>query len=155
MAHLKEKIQAIKLRKKGNSIGDIARKINVSKSVVSLWCRDITLNDQQIEKLHRKMMVGSYKGRMIFLEKVRNNRKEETLKLNNEGIKEVGSINKRDLLVGGIGLYWAEGTKSLNAEQTSFSNSNPRMILWMIRWFEEVFGVTKDRFIFQIRITQC
>src|SRR3989338_10906841 len=63
-------------------------------------------------------------------------------------------LRKRDLLVAGVALYWAEGTKTLNAEQTSFSNSSPKMILWILRWFEEVFKVTKDRFIIQIRINK-
>jgi hypothetical protein len=154
MAKFKQKFKAITLRKNGESIGDIALKLGVSKSIVSKWCRDIALTKRQIEVLHKKMMVGSYRGRMKFLEKVRRMRKEETIRLKKEGIKEVGKISKRDLLVAGTALYWAEGTKTLNAEQTSFSNSNSKMILWILKWFEEVFKVTRDRFIIQIRINK-
>ncbi len=154
MAKFKEKIKAIELRKRGRSINEIAEKINVSKSIVSRWCRNIKLTKKQIDNLHGKMMVGSYKGRMKFLERIRKIRKEETIKLKKEGIKEIGKINKRDLFIGGVALYWAEGTKSPNAEETSFSNSSPQMILWILKWFREVCGVSKDRFIIQIRINK-
>ena len=154
MAKFKEKIKAIELRKKGNSIGEIAEQIGVSKSVVSLWCRDIALTKQQIDILHGKMMSGSYKGRMIYLEKVRSKRKEESLRLLEEGIREVGKLSKRDLFIGGVALYWAEGTKSLNKEQAAFSNSNPKMICLMMRWFEKIFNVSRDRFVIQIRINK-
>lgn len=154
MARFKEKIRAIGLRKKGESIGDIARKVNVSKSIVSLWCRDIALSKQQIDNLYSKMREGSFRGRMKFLEKIRKARKEETLLLKNEGIREIGKINKRDILVAGTALYWAEGTKSLNKEQLSISNSDPRMVTWILKWFKEIFDVTQDRFTIQIRINK-
>ena len=50
MARFKEKNKALLLRKKGESINDIAKKIKVSKSIVSRWCRDIKLTSEQIEK---------------------------------------------------------------------------------------------------------
>jgi len=54
MAKFKQKIKAIELRKKGESIGEISDTIGVSKSIVSLWCRDIALTKQQIDNLHKK-----------------------------------------------------------------------------------------------------
>jgi|SRR3989344_6812246 len=154
MARFKEKIKAIELRKKGSSIGEIARKIDVSKSVVSLWCRNIALTKKQIDNLHHKMMSGSYKGRMIYLEKVRRERKEESLKLFNEGLNEIGKMSKRDIFISGVALYWAEGTKALSNEQTAFSNSSPKMIIFILEWFKEICGVSKDRFVIQIRINK-
>lgn len=154
MAKFKEKNKALELRKQGKSISEIAEKLSVSKSIVSRWCRDIGLTKKQIDALYRKMMIGSYKGRMKFLERVRKLRKEETLKLKKEGIEEIGKIDKRDLFTAGVALYWAEGTKSPNAEETSFSNSDPKMILWMLKWFKEVCNITKDRLVVQIRINE-
>jgi len=43
MAKTQQKLAAIKLRLQGNSIADIARQLQVSKSTVSHWCRDIVL----------------------------------------------------------------------------------------------------------------
>lgn len=154
MAKFREKNKSIVLRKKGYSIGEIAKRVNVSKSIVSRWCRDIELTDQQIEVLHQKMMVGSYRGRMKALEQIRQKRKVESKRLKGEGIKEIGDTNRRDLFIAGIALYWAEGTKSPNAEETSFSNSNPYMINVILRWFEDVCFVTRDRFVVQVRINR-
>jgi len=154
MAKFKEKNQALALRKTGESIGEIADKIGVSKSIVSLWCRDIALTKQQIDSLHKKMMSGSYKGRMIYLEKARSRRKEESLRLLNEGMQEMGRVNERDLFVAGAALYWAEGTKASSNEQTAFSNSSPQMILFILEWFKKICGVSKHRFTIQIRINK-
>lgn len=51
MAKFKEKIQARELRRNGESIGGIGRKLGVAKSTVSLWCSDIGLSEEQIRKL--------------------------------------------------------------------------------------------------------
>jgi len=68
--------------------------------------------------------------------------------------KEIEKISKRDLLIAGVALYWAEGTRSSNKEQTAFSNSSLEMILFIIRWFREVFNVLKNRFTVQVRINK-
>lgn len=154
MAKSEEKNKAIKLRKKGESIKNIANSVGVSKSVVSRWCRDIKLSNVQIKRLQKKMAEGSYMGRMKFLERVRKARKDETEKLRKEGLREVGNLTNRDLFIGGIAMYCSEGTTSLNAEQTSFSNSDPQMILYMIKWFKDVCGVSNDRFSVQVRINK-
>ena len=154
MAKFKQKNQALVLRRQGKSIGEISVKLKVSKSIVSKWCRDIALTEKQIDLLHEKMLSGSYRGRMKFLERVRAERKQEIIKLKEEGIKEIGKISNRDLLIAGTALYWAKGTKSLNAEQTSFSNSSPKMVIWILTWFEKIFHVDRERFIIQIRINK-
>ena len=51
MAYKKEKERALSMRHRGVSIGEIANKLGVSKSIVSLWCRNIVLNKIQIQKL--------------------------------------------------------------------------------------------------------
>jgi len=56
MAKSKERNRAIELRKKGESIKVIAKKIGVSKSSTSIWCRDIILSPMQIQKLHESMV---------------------------------------------------------------------------------------------------
>lgn len=51
MAKFKEMVQVRELRRNGESIGVIARKLDVSKSTVSYWCSDIGLSEEQIRKL--------------------------------------------------------------------------------------------------------
>ena len=51
MAKSKEKLQALRLRRKGESIKKIAKLVKVSVSTASLWCHDVELTDSQIENL--------------------------------------------------------------------------------------------------------
>jgi DNA invertase Pin-like site-specific DNA recombinase len=54
MAKTKERNKARRMRAMGESIKDIARILDVSVSSVSIWCRDIKLNDLQIKRLDKK-----------------------------------------------------------------------------------------------------
>ena len=47
--HIKE--IAKKMRKKGMSLGDIAKNLKVSKSTASFWCKDIILTESAIKKI--------------------------------------------------------------------------------------------------------
>ncbi|MDO8264939.1 MAG: helix-turn-helix domain-containing protein, partial [Candidatus Parcubacteria bacterium] len=107
MAKFKEKNIALKLRKKGNSIKDIAKKIGVVKSSVSRWCRDIELTKKQIQKLGEKMKAGAYKGaRVQYARRIERIKKYEQI-----GINRIGRLSDRDFLLSGLALYWGEGTK--------------------------------------------
>lgn len=75
--------------------------------------------------------------------------KEELLQ--KEGAKEVGQISKRDLFIAGLALYWGEGYKSLGQE-VGFTNSDPAMLLFFIKWLSRCYGVTSDRLICRISI---
>jgi len=121
---------------------------------ISKWCRDIVLTPEQIDRLVKKQKSGSCKGRMIAGEKLRKARIRETELMKEEGIKEIGKLNKRDLFIGGLGMYWSEGETHSSNEQVSFTNSDPRMILFMLKWFKEICKIPKDKFSLQIRVNE-
>lgn len=50
IAKLKEKVLVRELREKGLSYGEIKERIPVSKSSISLWCRDIKLTGIPLEQ---------------------------------------------------------------------------------------------------------
>lgn len=145
MAKFKEKIKAQKLRKhRGYSIKDIAKKLNVSKGSVSIWCRNIKLTKNQIACLDKKQKKGGYKGRLKGARTQRKKYLEKVKNLNNQGLKQVGKLNKRDLFIAGIGLYWGEGSKTEN--RVGFHNSDPQIIRCAMRWFREILLITEERF---------
>ncbi|MBI2038561.1 MAG: helix-turn-helix domain-containing protein, partial [Candidatus Nealsonbacteria bacterium] len=109
MAKTLKREKALELRKKGKSIKEISRALNVAKSTVSAWCRDIILGRKQIEGLIKKQRSGSYRGRMIIAEKFRRIRIEEEKLLRIRGLREIGKLTKRELFITGIGMYWSEG----------------------------------------------
>lgn len=154
MANIIEKNKALKLRAKGKSISEIAEKLNVPKSTVGVWCRNIKLGKEQIKRLTKRQESGSYKGRMKFLERIRKDRLFQTKKLKQEGLDEIKYINKRDLFIAGIAMYLSEGATSESNEEVSFTNSDFRTVLFMKKWFMNICGVSNDRFIIQIRINK-
>ena len=152
MAKSKEKNKALKLRQKGESIKDIARKLKIAKSTVSLWCRDIKLTAEQIQRLHEKMVKGGYKGRMKGARMQYERRLKKVKEWEKKGVKQIQKISNRDLLIAGISLYWGEGTRK--TRHLSFSNSDPEMIKFMIRFFRKVCKIEKDRFTAYIGINK-
>lgn len=141
MAKFKEKIKARILRKKGESIKEIANTLKISKSTISLWCRDIKLSSLQIERLNKKMIDGGYKGRMIGA-KIQKDRKNQKINYYNEkGINDTRKINSRNLLMLGLGLHIGEGNKKSN--QFQFTNSDPKIIKIILFWLKKIFNINK------------
>lgn len=137
------RIKARHLRLKGESVKEIAKKIEVAKSTVSLWVRDIILSTEQLENLQKRALKGAELGRLRGSLK----QKETRLKIINQnkklGIKTIKKLSNRELLITGTALYWAEGSKK--SQSIDFCNSDPQLINFMIRWLKECFNVeTKD-----------
>lgn len=143
MAKVQEKALARTYRKAGQSIKTIARALGVSPSSVSAWCSDIYLTRAQIEKLdegrrHLRMQ-GLLKGAQMNKQK-----KLARIALHEENAKRtLKTLNKRELLVAGLGLYWGEGVKKGN---TAIVNSDPKVIAFAVKWFTLGLGVDKADF---------
>ncbi|HZJ18457.1 MAG TPA: hypothetical protein VFD45_02460 [Patescibacteria group bacterium] len=152
MAKFKLKIEARRLRKKGISVNEIARKLSISKSTTSTWVRDIILTIKQLEKLRKSSIKGAELGRLrsAFLQK------EKRLKLIAEnkrlGIKSLKNLTKREFLVSGLGIYWGEGSKKSN--EFSFCNSDPEMVKFFARWLKICFGINSNDLICSIGINE-
>jgi len=131
----KEREEARRLRQKeGISIGKIAKKLNVSKSSVSLWVRDIKLTKKQLEAL-------SYQSRNG--EKRKQISKKEREKLQKQGKLEADCNNF--LHVVGCMLYWAEGWRKNNRNCVSFSNSSVHMLKLFLAFLRNSYHITDDK----------
>ncbi len=141
---IKEKNEAVELRKSGLTYREILNRLSVSKSSLSYWLRDIELTDGQKERIYNK----DFNIRRKFIEF--NELKHKQNILNKEDIFKtasgmIGDISQRELKLIGIALYWAEGYKTDRARGVEFTNSDPAMIQLMIRWFQEICGVPKNK----------
>jgi len=144
------KLKAIRLRKQGNSIRQIAAITGASASGVSYWCRNISLTKKQQNLLTKNQKSRFYAGVLKSAENLKRKRKELTKKLNNEGIKEVGKLSERELFVAGLGLYWGEGYRS--HEMIGFTSKDEEIIKFILPWFKK-FLKTKDQdFILRVSI---
>lgn len=122
------------------SVGDIAKKVGVAKSTVSIWCRNIILTEAQQVRIRERLIKAGHKGRMIGAEANRNKRIANIAKATAHAAEKVGQLVARDLLMLAIGLYWGEGSKG-DDPKFYFTNSDPETILSMINILREIFFV--------------
>lgn len=137
---LKLKIKAVRLRKDGFSIKDIAKKLGISTSTASLWCRDIILTSVQKKNLE----IRKNKKLAKFFEMVEKQKQKRSIiknKIQEKAGKEIGSLSKRDLLIAGTSLYWAEGFKHQAEGRVGFCNSDPSMIKFEINFLISHFKI--------------
>ena len=133
------KLEAIILRKKGLSYNDIKKKINVAKSTLSLWLKDVELTDEQRKKLYTNSILILSRGSQSQKER----RRREVNSIIERAEKEIElPLSSESFRLFGTALYWAEGRKSRDFEIT---NSDPNLIVFIVKWFDNVFGVLPDR----------
>ncbi|MDE1875005.1 MAG: helix-turn-helix domain-containing protein [Patescibacteria group bacterium] len=139
-----QRLKALALRRQGKSVKDIARELFVSRSSISIWCRDVILTDEQERNLQRTMLEGGHRGRMLGALRNKQKRLDTIRKYKEEGLRVIESMNKREFLIAGLALYWAEGSKKEG--KLVFTNSDPVLIDFMKQWFQVCFGVRRDEF---------
>lgn len=96
IGNLQGKLTVQKLRKDGLSYSEIKKIINIPKSTLSGWCRDIILTESQISRLVKNKIDGATLGRIIGARKQQARRQLETKQMFIEGKKQVGNLTKRD-----------------------------------------------------------
>jgi len=151
MARLKEKGRAIEFRKRGLSYNEILRRVPVAKSTLSLWLRSVRLAKRQKQKLTAKKLAGALRG----AKERRRQRQVITERIKKKAREEIGKINKRELGLIGITLYWAEGSKQKEynpSEKVIFTNSDPKMIRFFLRWLKEICNIEPKDITFYIDI---
>jgi len=130
------------LRRKGISVKRIAFSLGVSKGTASIWVRDIILSVEQLESLRKLSIAGAERGRLksAFLQKERWNKKREEAR--KDGVKAIGNLTDRELLIAGIALYWAEGCRKTRVVE--FCNSDPTMVQFLLLWLKKCFLVNLE-----------
>jgi hypothetical protein len=122
-------------RDEGAAINEIAHRVGVSKSSVSLWVRDIELTEEQRRALLERNPAFNrqHKGWTKMAER----RRAERIAYQEEGrrrarVKDPGFI-------AGCMLYWGEGTKQRN--QLQFCNADPAMARFFVDFLKKHFGL--------------
>ena len=155
MAKSYERLLARELRIQGKSIRDIAKRVSAAQSTVSLWCRDIVLTKEQLDALVTLDRLGGARGRVVAAELAKKRKNERVTFNKKAGLERIGKISKRELFLIGIALYWAEGSKSLRSERFVFVNSDPGMVLVMIRWLQECMDVSIEDIVCRVGINEA
>lgn len=134
------KIRATRLRRLGWSINDIAKKVEISESTASLWCREIALTKEQktrLEKRTGKKLQNFFR----IVERQKKQRDRNKRLLMEKAAMEIGKLSKREKFIAGIALYWAEGFKHVSEKRLGFCNSDPLMIKFQMDFWKECLDV--------------
>ncbi len=154
MSKFVEKLKAREMRRKGKSLLEISRKLNVSKSTVSKWCEDIVLNKNQVNTLLNSRNELLTKGRMMGAA-VNKRKKQKVLKDAGEfGKKLINKISHRELILIATALYWAEGSKAESTSRFMFINSDPEMILLVKKFLVLTMGVVPEDIVCSVQINR-
>ena len=124
------------MRAAGAPYPDIAAELGVSKSSVSLWVRDIVV-PEELRQPPRDL--GEISRAYWTAESLRRALERDRTKRN--ATLEIGLLNPRELLLVGVALYWAEGSKDKpydRRERVVLTNSDDRVIRVFLRWLRQL-----------------
>ena len=130
---LAERQQARQLRRTGLPLSEIALRVGVSKSSVSLWVRDVEFTPSPREVRGRRRAPNALQRR----------KQAEIERLVEEGRSRIGRLSERKFLVAGVALYAGEGSKRDGA--VKFANTDPRMIAFYCAWLRRFFEIDEAR----------
>lgn len=147
----KDKAIAIQLRKQGKTYNEINRLLDIPKSTLSEWFKGLKISS----RIKRRLWTSNQRK---WAESITNYNKKRALDILNKAnetqqkiSKEIGKLTRRELMLIGTALYWAEGNKK-ERWRLRFSNSEPAIITLIMRFFREVCKVKEDKFIAKIHI---
>ncbi|MEK7654288.1 MAG: helix-turn-helix domain-containing protein [Patescibacteria group bacterium] len=132
---------AKRLRLKGFSLNEIAVKLGVSKSSVSLWVRDVHLNKTIMAILDRKAKNGqkaAAAARRAQTKILEDGYFEDAL----EELKRFGQLPEKLLC---SMIYWCEGAKNPK-HGVVFMNSDPELVKKFIYLFKRSFKTDVAKF---------
>lgn len=143
--------QARELREQGLAYNQIAARLGVSKSSVSLWVRDLPYPPRLSYAENRRR---SAEGVRRYWAKEREAR--DTLRATEitAAVAGIGGLTDREILIAGAVAYWCEGTKRKlphNFERVVFVNGDPGLIRFFMRFLASV-GVESSDLAFCVQI---
>jgi hypothetical protein len=133
-----EREQARRLRATGLPMAEIAARLGVSKSSVSLWACDVAFDPRPPVTRGRRREPNALQRR----------KQAEIDRLLAEGRDRVGRLTEREFLLAGVALYAGEGSKRDGA--VCFANSNPRMVAFFCAWLRRFYQIDESRL--QVRL---
>ncbi|MFB6718206.1 hypothetical protein [Streptomyces sp. NPDC056358] len=143
---LREK--ARELRRQGMTYDRIQVELGCSKSSISLWVRDLPRPERK--RTREEASAIARRGWEVALRR----REEERQEAKKRAQSEIDPMSTNELFLLGVGLYWAEGSKSKphhTQERVTFINSDPDMIKVFLAWLR-LLGVSNDQLRFHVHI---
>lgn len=131
------------MRKQGKTYSEILKEVHVAKSSISLWLHDVGLAKRQRQRITAKRRAAQKLG----AETRHRRRVERTMSIYARASSEVGNLTKRELMLIGATLYWAEGSKAKPHDVSrgiDFGNTDPEMIKLFLSWLHQALDISPD-----------
>lgn len=128
-----ERQEARSLRAQGLTMPEIAGKLGVSRSSVSLWTRDVPFEPRP----------GRTEARRRGPNRLLQRKAAEIEHLMNAGRLRIGPLSERDLLVAGAMLYAGEGSKTDG--KVVLANTDARLVRLFCKWLRTFFEIDEAR----------
>jgi len=136
-----ERLAARKFRERGYSVNEIADRIGVAKSSISVWVRNVPLT----EKGRARLLTRIKLGQLLSAENKRRKTQETIKGYRKEALEELNaggdSISRKILC---SLLYWCEGAKN-HLSGARFTNSDPKLIRAFLVLFRNSFQVDESK----------
>ena len=154
-----DKFKAYKLRLAGRSYNEITRLLKVPKSTLSGWFADLELTEKATKRLKDRVHVASLRCLIARNKNQTALAETRSREMYDRGEKLIKDISKRDLLIIGTALYWAEGYKrpvvirgkTRTSHRVSLTNSDPDLICIFLKFLREVCKVPNEKITIWIR----
>ncbi|MCI5108768.1 MAG: hypothetical protein MRY49_02885 [Candidatus Pacebacteria bacterium] len=137
-----EQNESTKLRSRGYSIKEIAKKLNVSQGSVSLWVRNLKLSSNAKKRIEKKREISRIKAANTH----RNRKKERLLASRKRAIDTINSVGSNlgtKKLICSL-VYWCEGSKADTS--VAFTNADPDLVSTFLRLLRESFDIDEKKF---------
>ena len=133
------------MRKQGKTYNEINRLLGIPKSTLSGWFEGLKIP----LIIKRQLLTNNQRKWAESITNYNKKRALDVLNRNNEIqqriSKEIGRLTKRELMLIGTALYWAEGDKKARW-RCKFCNSDPGMIKIIMKFFRNVCKVPESKF---------
>ncbi len=147
------RLQAIKLRKRGLSLRAIEQKLQIPRSTLSGWLKDIKLSDKQLAKLQEDLEKGLKRARekaaethrlskQLRIDVVRDNVEQD---LTHPIFTDLKSLELALAM-----LYLGEGGKT--RPELRLGNSNPIVLRFYLAAIERLYNVPRNSFRFELHL---
>jgi Helix-turn-helix len=124
--------QARVLRAQSLTLAEIATRLGVSKSSVSLWVRGVQFTPSPRRSGPKRTTHPAHSAKLRQIEE-----------LDRLGVERIGTLSDDAFLVAGVALYAGEGSK--RDRQVRFANTDASMIAFFCTWLRRFFAIDEAR----------
>lgn len=139
------KERAIKLRLLGKSYREISSKLDVARSTLSGWLKNIEITPIQKQKLHQQWIDGLKRARLKAGKRNKQARMNRILasQIYAKQLLENMPLDKSELELFLAGLYLGEGFKIKN--RMGLGNANPAVVLVFVTLLRKLYPIKEER----------